>query len=129
MGYWNLSEGHFKKVVHRVIVELLPKTDDHIMSAGRAFRAMDKDRDGLLSLREFLAGWAVCKELFEVVPDPECIFDAADRNGSGDLDFNEWAAITLPMHTARDEVNLHRAFRAFDRDGDGLITVENIEEM
>eukprot|EP00747_Dinoflagellata_sp_TGD_P206789 gnl/TRDRNA2_/TRDRNA2_80446_c0_seq1.p1 gnl/TRDRNA2_/TRDRNA2_80446_c0~~gnl/TRDRNA2_/TRDRNA2_80446_c0_seq1.p1 ORF type:complete len:477 (+),score=97.45 gnl/TRDRNA2_/TRDRNA2_80446_c0_seq1:1-1431(+) len=127
-AYWNLSESQFKKMVFRVIVELLPKNDDHIMCAGRAFRAMDKDRDGLISLAEFMAGWNSCRELYEVVPDPEAIFDAADRNASGNLDLNEWAAITLPKHTARDEANLHRAFRAFDRDGDGVISLENVEE-
>eukprot|EP00747_Dinoflagellata_sp_TGD_P206660 gnl/TRDRNA2_/TRDRNA2_80347_c2_seq1.p1 gnl/TRDRNA2_/TRDRNA2_80347_c2~~gnl/TRDRNA2_/TRDRNA2_80347_c2_seq1.p1 ORF type:complete len:381 (+),score=67.95 gnl/TRDRNA2_/TRDRNA2_80347_c2_seq1:161-1144(+) len=127
---WNLKEAHFKKLLLRVLVKVLPKTDAHMGTARRAFRALDKNRDGLLSIQEFLAGLRSCPEVFEEIPneDPDALFDAADRDNSAALDIDEFAALTMPRDTAVDERNLYKAFQIFDRGGNGFVTMNEIGE-
>jgi len=92
--------------------------------------ALDKNRDDLLSSSELLAGFEKISELQEYLgEDPLMLFDAVNRSGSGTLNLHEFAAATLPPSVMRDERVLWQAFRAFDRNAQGEVTVDEVLEV
>merc|ERR1712106_663946 len=48
-----------------------------------------------------------------------------DKNANGAIDFNEFIEMMIKQGTNADEDAAH-AFKVFDRDGDGLITAEEL---
>lgn len=122
----NLYEGQFKKLVCRIITKQLSQSHKHKDEAMEVFRALDKDRDGLLSFEEFEAALKKVPDLEKYLVDPAMLFEAIDRNGSGALDAHEFTAATLPPAEARDEKNLWYAFRAFDTNESGSITLDEV---
>ncbi|CAJ1417587.1 unnamed protein product [Effrenium voratum] len=54
-----LKESQFKKLIIRVIAEQMPEVDSHLEQANSVFRALDRDRDALLSPAEFMQAPAV----------------------------------------------------------------------
>ena len=48
-----------------------------------------------------------------------------DKNANGAIDFNEFIEMMIKQGTNFDEDTAH-AFKVFDRDGDGLITAEEL---
>eukprot|EP00439_Symbiodinium_sp_Y106_P069310 s2194_g11.t3 len=122
-----LKETQFKKLVIRVIAEQMPETGPHMQQAQSVFRALDRDRDCLLSPAEFLEGLRLFPDLMERLgEDPEKLFEAADRDGSGFLDSKEFAACTMPPAKSREQEVIWYAFRAFDGDDDKEVTVEKV---
>jgi len=121
----NLQEGQFKKLVNRIITEQLSGSHVHRVEALEVFRALDKDRDGLLNYEEFTAALMKLPDL-EKLTDPQLLFEAIDRNRSGTLDANEFLAATLPPSETRDDKILIDAFRAFDTNESGSITVDEV---
>jgi serine/threonine protein kinase len=122
----NLYEGQFKKLVHRIIAKQLSNSHEHKLEATEVFRALDKDRDGLLSFEEFTAALKKVPQLTKYLVDTTQLFEAVDRNGSGALDVHEFIAATLPPKEVRDEKNLWYCFRAFDRNESGSITLDEV---
>ncbi|CAJ1379279.1 unnamed protein product [Effrenium voratum] len=121
-----LKESQFKKLIIRVIAEQMPEVDSHLEQANSVFRALDRDRDALLSPAEFMQGLHLFPDLVKRLgEDPESLFEAADRDGSGYLDSREFAACTLPPATSRDEEVVWHAFRAFDGT-DQVVTIEKV---
>jgi len=53
-----------------------------------------------------------------------------DRNGSRDLDFEEFCTLMLPVFTGKfDDDDLWYAFKKFDLDGSGYITVSELKKI
>lgn len=128
-AFKNLLEGQFKKLVMRVMVEQLPHNHSHVRHATMTFLMLDLDRDGLLSCEEFLNGLKRVSSLGGKLEDPAALFDAADRNGSGYINAQEFVAATLPPKLARSHALLYQTFRAFDRRDDGAITIDEVMEV
>ena len=54
------------------------------------------------------------------------IFDEADADGSGEIDFGEWCAATVNKDELLVEENLKHAFELFDKDGGGTISAAEV---
>jgi len=110
--------------------------------AHRAFARKDSDDDDLLSLDEFTASpghgrhrrgdldsldpdaLQACMEdilgdSLPEQPDSEAAFTAADSNGDGSIDLDEF--------TAAAELRAEDAFAEIDADGDGAVTSEELD--
>ena len=54
------------------------------------------------------------------------IFDKADTDGSGNIDFSEWCTATINQNQLLNEGNMRAAFALFDKDGGGTIEAAEI---
>ena len=54
------------------------------------------------------------------------IFDKADTDGSGSIDFSEWCTATINQNQLLNEGNMRAAFALFDKDGGGTIEAAEI---
>ena len=57
------------------------------------------------------------------------IFDLVDTDKSGSIDYTEFIAATMDKEKAICKQSLQMAFRVFDKDGNGKITLDEIEEV
>ena len=62
----------------------------------------------------------------EIEERANTIFDAADVDGSGEIDFGEWCAATINKNELLNEKNLKAAFQLFDKDGGGTIEAAEV---
>jgi len=62
------------------------------------FKALDKNGDGRISKEELIQGYKrIYKQLDEdqIRQEAEKVFKKADQDGSGEIDYTEWAVATI----------------------------------
>mmetsp|Transcript_6765 Transcript_6765/g.14792 ORF Transcript_6765/g.14792 Transcript_6765/m.14792 type:complete len:721 (+) Transcript_6765:285-2447(+) len=93
----------------------------------RAFSAMDKDGSGVLSRDDIVAELAAATGLCDT--QLHAVVDALDLTKSGFVDFSEFcaAAIRSRLHSVLTKSAVEKAFRTLDRDGDGLLSVRDVQ--
>jgi len=91
----------------------------------KVFCELDKNGDGTLSLDEVGKAW---KETFGVDIDQET-FAALDLNGSGAIDYTEFCAAGLGHATATKADVVWAAFKLFDLDDNGKLSVSEIQSV
>ena len=57
------------------------------------------------------------------------IFDNADTDNSGAIDFTEWCTATISQNQIMNESNMLAAFALFDKDGGGTIEASEISAL
>lgn len=90
----------------------------------KLFMALDKNGDGILSMEEIsegLKGRADQKEMLEIM-------QSMDTDGSGFVDYNEFAAAALGEEVYLNSDKLLQAFNMFDKDKSGKIDANEIKE-
>ena len=98
----------------------------------RSFNQWDENGDGLIQKQEFINGY---KKLYpdkneqEVVDRALEIFETADTDKSGAIDFGEWCTATINQQTLLNEENMRAAFALFDKDGGGTIEAAEIAQI
>ncbi|CAD7954364.1 unnamed protein product [Amoebophrya sp. A120] len=125
----NLKSWHgtqrIKKIALTAIATSL--TEAEIGNLKETFQTLDKNGDGTLTLEEVKNG---CKK--QNVPLPanfEEIFASIDSDGSGKIDYTEFIAATMETNLHHREDLLWSAFRVFDIDGDGKITLDELARV
>jgi len=110
-----------------IVSQLLTKDEKEGVDA--IFRAMDVDCDGKLSRDEIKLSWnehfgqALGKE------ELETIFQQVDSDESGEIDYSEFVMATMNARNLVSEKRLEAAFRAFDKDGNGQISPEEVRQI
>ncbi|KAK3090470.1 hypothetical protein FSP39_012128 [Pinctada imbricata] len=121
-----LNSGENIDPVERLRLQCLSRGASGIKGLGRSFRIMDDDSDRSLSISEFKKG------LHDYGVDVEGnvaqeIFSRIDKDGSGQLSFDEFLmALRPPMNKNRKGLII-QAFRKLDKTGDGVVTVEDLQ--
>ena len=56
------------------------------------------------------------------------ILNAADFDGNGSIDYNEWRSATLKFNSKLSASRIKEAFEFFDKDGSGSISTAELKE-
>ncbi|XP_078438565.1 calcium-dependent protein kinase 34-like [Wolffia australiana] len=115
----------FKKVALRVIAGCL--SEEEIQGLKEMFKAMDTDNSGTITTEELRQG--LCKQGTKLT-DYEVLqlMEAADADGNGTIDYDEFITATMHMNRMDREEHLYTAFQYFDKDNSGYITTEELEQ-
>jgi calcium-dependent protein kinase len=113
----------FKKAVLTFIASRLK--DDEIHSLREIFFSLDKNNDGSLTFDEIKDG---CKKL-KTNLDFEEIFSSLDTDKSGSINYTEFLAATIDKKIYLKNERLFEAFKSFDKDESGKISVKEISSI
>jgi calcium-dependent protein kinase len=120
------SKGKFAKAALHVIAGQL--TESQIKSLRETFTALDDNNDGLLSMVELKDG--LHRAGLSVLPaDLQGIMEGIDADGSGVIDYTEFIAATLSQKQYIQDDVCWAAFRVFDVNGDGKISLEELRAV
>ncbi|CAL5211473.1 unnamed protein product [Lathyrus oleraceus] len=115
----------FKKKVLRVVADNLP--DDQIDGLRKLFDMMDKDNDGLLTFEELKDGFSM---IGQVIPDPDIqtLIDAADSDGNGNLNCEEFITMSVHLRRIGNDEHLSEAFDFFDKNKSGYVEFDELKD-
>lgn len=114
----------FKKAVLTFIATRLK--EDEIENLKQIFSALDLNNDGYLSLEELKKG---CSKIKELDFDIEELFNSIDTDKSGVINYTEFLAATIQQQVYHKEEKLMQAFRCFDQDKSGKISLKEITHV
>eukprot|EP00892_Ulva_mutabilis_P000128 jgi/Ulvmu1/10115/UM006_0066.1 len=99
---------------------------DEIAGMKRLFRTIDHDHNGKITVSELQ--YAI-KLWGHRIPPSEvtAILTAADVDGDGEIDYNEFVASTMNINQLEKEEVIWRAFAELDADGSGSISAPELE--
>jgi len=123
----NAAECEFKKFVLRVIAEYLPPEGKQAAVVESAFRCLDGNGDGVLTVDEIIKG--LKKHMDCSSQELSQLFHAVDRDGSGTLNVNEFICVTMDQRKTTSLPVLWQAFNAFDKDQGGAISFDEIDKI
>ncbi len=110
----------FKKAVLTFIASRLK--DDEIKNLKDIFSSLDKNNDGTLTFDEIKDG---CSKLNSNLNFEE-IFNSLDTDRSGCINYTEFIAATIDQAIYLKNERLFEAFKSFDKDKSGKISVKEI---
>ena len=88
------------------------------------FMQWDINNDGELSLEELKNNMNDITDLFNLdEQDVIAMMKKADTNGDGNVDYSEFLTAAFDKVKLITEPNLEKAFKIFDKDGDGSISM------
>ncbi|CAD6343979.1 unnamed protein product [Miscanthus lutarioriparius] len=114
----------FKKAALRIIAGCL--SEEEITGLKEMFKNIDKDDSGTITLEELKNGLA---KHGTKLSDGEIqqLMEAADADGNGLIDYDEFVTATVHMNKLDREEHLYTAFQYFDKDNSGYITRQELE--
>jgi len=126
----NLANYHLKRVNNMgqltrfqqalLVFSARQAQEDELDELQKAFKSVDSNDDGTLSLDEMKDGFVKCglNLTEEEIID---LHSALDTTGTGYVDYTEWLAATLRPDVIASEKAIKAAFQFFDTDGSGQI--------
>jgi len=120
------AQSRLKKAALQIVADRLE--EGQIKELREMFLALDTDGDGILTGEEIKVG--LDKAGFTEVPGEIMqILDGVDSDGNGVIDYTEFLAASLDKQIYTQEDACWSAFRVFDRDGDGKISMEELQHV
>jgi len=119
------SIGRLKRVALTLIAKQMGWKEIEELKA--QFEAMDENNDGTLQVAELIDGLSKFK--VSMPDDLAETLEKLDTDGSGSIDYTEFIAATMTKHQYGTQERLWEAFRVFDKDGNGMITWDELEAV
>ena len=94
-----------------------------------SFRALDTNGDGRLSREELLEAYRQLMPVEEAQATVEAVMSNVDTDHNGYIDYSEFVLATANYAMLLSKGNLEAAFAAFDKDGSGKISAEELKAM
>ncbi|OEL28664.1 Calcium-dependent protein kinase isoform 1 [Dichanthelium oligosanthes] len=114
-----------KKLALQVTAEHL--SEQETTRLREMFKAMDTENRGVITLGELKEGFRRCCSVFKHT-EINGLMDAADSDNTTSINWEEFIAATVPLSTIEHKEQLMPAFRYFDKDGSGYITVDKLQK-
>lgn len=128
----NVQESEFKRFVLRVIAEQLPRDSKTEQAVEKAFRCLDRNGDGVLTVEEVVKGLKKHLDVKTVKDEKDlaALFAQVDRDGSGTINVQEeFLAAAMDQNRISGLPILWEAFSAFDKDRGGTISNDEIGKI
>lgn len=91
------------------------------------FLALDENRDGKLSREELARGYHLLDTA--TMKNIEKIMEDCDADGNGFIDYSEFLTACLEWQHLLSQERLTAAFKAYDTDNSGTISMKEIKQM
>lgn len=116
-----------KATLSYIISQLSTKEDKQEML--ELFKSLDRDSSGTLSKQELVEGFHLIfgDEVEDVEAEIDKIIAQVDSNQSGDVDYSEFVLATMNRQKLLCREKLESAFKAFDLDGSGSISADELK--
>jgi calcium-dependent protein kinase len=128
----NLREFHPKKKFQHIVATFIANNlinKEEKLNLYMRFKELDKDNDGRISSDELLQVYHKILDKPLVEEEIRKIMKSVDSNNSGFIDYSEFCTACSRKELIINQDNLMAAFRTFDLDNDGVISVEEIREI
>eukprot|EP00697_Spironema_sp_BW2_P015789 gnl/Spiro4/6767_TR3496_c0_g1_i1.p1 gnl/Spiro4/6767_TR3496_c0_g1~~gnl/Spiro4/6767_TR3496_c0_g1_i1.p1 ORF type:complete len:214 (-),score=73.42 gnl/Spiro4/6767_TR3496_c0_g1_i1:106-747(-) len=123
-----VSDQQYQQVFRKVVEACKRRGTDGIASLARTFRIMDDDGSKALTRDEFAWGLRDQGALLSA-SELQVLFERFDANRDGSINFDEFLyAFKGSLNPTRKAI-IARAFAKLDRDGSGVITIEDIRAV
>ena len=94
------------------------------------FIKIDTSQDGFLSLEELRIGMnEILGSLKAQCSDWSELIEQLDINGDGKIDYGEFITAAVNRTKIINEENLEMAFKLFDQDGNGVISIAELKQV
>jgi calcium-dependent protein kinase len=113
----------------RTYIATLLVSDQEKRRLGKVFKKLDTDGDGKLSPEELIEGYSQEMTQAEAVIAVEHIMKSIDVDRNGYVEYTEFIAATMDFKSEEAKKTLLYAFKAFDQDGSGKISADEIKQM
>lgn len=128
MNFSSLSQEKLKQATQAYIVHQM---DNNILidKLRKNFRFYDKSGEGLISREELKL--MVNKISDQNISEIEIndLMDKIDQDNSGSISFEEFLRVMIDYNTLLTKDNLQNAFKFFDKDKSGLLSVKEMKEI
>jgi calcium-dependent protein kinase len=122
------SEGKLRQAICVFIAaQLISKEERDKLT--QAFKALDQNHDGRVSREELITGLRKTMPLQKAEAKAKEILANCDVDRSGFIDYTEFLTAGMKMNSESNTANLKAAFRMFDADGSGTISLEELRNM
>ncbi|OMJ73196.1 hypothetical protein SteCoe_28171 [Stentor coeruleus] len=128
----NLSSFRTKQKLQQIVLVYIANnalSKERLSEMTQTFQKLDKDGDGKISKEELIEAYLQFMSQERAVKEVEAIMKTIDTNNSGFIDYTEFAAACLKREDIEDLDNLDIAFKAFDTDGSGKISAQELREL
>ena len=92
------------------------------------FDKIDENKDGMISKDELIHCMDLLYPHEEAIKKANEIFEEIDFNNDGSINFSEFITVNLKKEKLLNEDMLQKAFKMFDLDGNGFITIDELKE-
>lgn len=114
---------NFKKAILTFIASRV--ADSEVKIEMEAFKSLDKNKDGYITMLELKSAMAKHHTEEEV----EEILKSIDTDKNGAINYTEFIAASLDNIIINDAAKISKAFKIFDKDSDGTIDAKELETL
>jgi calcium-dependent protein kinase len=102
---------------------------EEIATIAEAFRALDADGDGAISLKELTKGYRKRMNTAKAKETAENVYKTIDFNNSGAINYSEFLLASINTEKLLSSANLRIVFDSFDKDKSGQISASELREL
>ncbi|CAD8179511.1 unnamed protein product [Paramecium pentaurelia] len=93
------------------------------------FQALDLNGDGRLSREELIIGYSKVMSYSDAEIEVDKLMKQIDQDGNGSIDYSEFVLATFNKVKLIEDKRLEQAFKLFDKDGSGTISIDEIKQI